>query len=351
MLTTLWIKHFRIFDEVLLELDPTQHLCIVADNNQGKTSLLDTLYWLGNFHSSQHRATVAHCVQHGHPDAIIGAKYHSGEKRVIKLTDQGEKLVFENEKKATQLARLRPKYPVGYISADALRFFQDSPAYRRQFLDRVIGLSAPQYAKLMLQYQRLLKQKNALIKHQGPGFSALYDPKLATLAHQIIQERVAMITTLQARLEAYNHTLNWFDGRQVSVRYEMAKLSESGEYEAVYCDAVRQSTNPMSQSVGPQRDDMSICIDGQRVDQFYSRGINRLMALLLEACGLPDGAMVLLDDPFVELDERNKAQSLAFFQEKYLCYYATVSSDDRHYMTKISRCLSIKNTQLHSYPA
>lgn len=333
MITKLWVKQFRNLEETVVSFEPNQHVCITGDNNHGKTSFLETIHILTHLKGVTKPLDTS-MIQWGADHAVFGMQYEINEqthKAYLKL-EPTQKLLFVDERVVRTFRPYCSSFLVTYISADALRFFQESPHTRRHFFDRFTMTLWPEKTRYYNQYSKLLRQKNHAIKQNRPPHEwRVYQEQLEPIGVQIQADRTEIAQLINQELEHIKRNFSFLATKTITIAIQPNDL-------------------------GSHRDDVQVFIDDHLISQSYSRGVNRLVALLIywaqihilrDRFGIrPIG---LLDDPFVELDESNKSDILTFFMANMTCYYATVTAHDRSFFTSSDQCLSIQNGQVKNY--
>ena len=205
----------------------------------------------------------------------------------------------------------------------------------------------PSYNAVLKKYKSCISQKNQILKHGGNKASLdVWNQSLLALAEEIVSFRVSGCDVLTTSLCSLLDELNLSFGSNVLLRYEVSRyVSDKDSFVSGYRDflakrlseGVEKELNAGYSLYGPHRDDFSIDIDGRSLFHFFSRGVNRVIAILLTLAGVSlkysqSGLfpILLLDDTFAELDPKMKYQLMHFVQSKTQLFYATVLPEDKH---------------------
>ncbi|AXL10710.1 DNA replication/repair protein RecF [Microbacterium foliorum] len=324
---------------------------LVGRNGQGKTNLAEAVVFLATLGS--HRVSSdAPMVREGQDFAVIRARLSHGERKVlveVQLNKQGSNKARINgsPSKTNEL----PRYAhVVLFAPEDLQIVRGDPSARRRFVDQLLIQRTPRLSSVLADYDRVLKQRNALLKSarargiKGEGLSTLdvWDDKLVSLGAEIISARQRLAIDLQQPVaEAYaaiageDHRprLEW----ALSVRGADPEEPEAGApvtaetsgdiAEMFHAALLAKRSNELERGLtltGPHRDDLVLSVRGLPVKGYASHGESWSVALALRLASAellraesPAGDPVLiLDDVFAELDA-DRRQRLAALTAGY----------------------------------
>ena len=263
---------------------------------------------------------------------------------------------FINDVKMPITAMVGALPTVTFLPQD-LELFTGSPGHRRTFLDQLLCQVSPEYLQTLMQYQKILKQRNALLRKISEGIArrgdlAIWDEKAAESASIIILRRIELTEMLQCTLgqELQNLGEDW---RDATIMYE--RKGTTRDFEGVKeelldllshfqeRDIVLRST-----TIGPHRDDWKILVDERDIATFASRGQQRtavLALLFLEVSYLElqrgERPVILLDDVFSELDEHHQ-QSLLKSLEGHQVIITTTHVPEEVFGARVWEMESVK---------
>jgi DNA replication and repair protein RecF len=301
----------------------------VGSNGQGKTNLVEAIAYLSTLGS--HRvATDAPLVRHGAERAVIRAD----------VVREDRSMVLEMEITAGRANRARiNKAPVQrtrdilgilrtvVFAPEDLALVKGDPGERRRFLDDLLVQRQPRLAGTRADYDRVLKQRNALLKSAGAARRAsleevertleVWDEQLARLGAELIEARRELTAAL-APLASHAYGELVPGGATVEISYRStADDSEGADAEqALLAEMVRRRKEELDRGVtlvGPHRDDLDMVLGDAPVKGYASHGESWSAALSLRLAAYDlltheSGAPVLvLDDVFAELDARRRA--------------------------------------------
>jgi len=321
-LKTIEIKNFRNLRDVSLYFSPKVNI-ILGENAQGKTNLLEAIWLLsGNksFRGAQDRELVSFNEQNYF---IGGAFCEDDEETVLKIgcDIKGEKplkKVYRNGKTYKTARALLSAAGMTVFSPDDLEIIKSGPSVRRNYLDVLLCSLFPAYAKTLSRYNRIVMQKNALLKAQESRENIdIWNSQLALFGASVVKSRCELLKRL-------------LPFAQKSF-FEMAGEKESLDilYKCTVCEDTEISESALAEKFlekieknfykeeaaqsclyGPHRDDLTVLVNSKDARTFASQGQQRsaVLALLLAKTALiknlsGKAPIVLLDDVMSELDK------------------------------------------------
>jgi len=292
-----------------------------GENAQGKTNLLEWLWLFTGGHSFR-GAKESELVQFGAPRAWAKMDFYAQNRA------QTAEMTLANGKRQCVLNDVPQKSALGMVghfcatvfAPGQLSLVQDGPAERRKFLDTAICQLRPRYAVALSRYNRVIEQRNALLKslyRQPNSASTLdsWDEEVARLGSVVRVERKKYLTRLQPVAERFYAGLS--DGREALSLCPVSEISAADEDEALCAEALLRALyesrendkNAGFTTVGPHRDDFAVFINALSARSFGSQGQQRSAVLALklgEAAVMQEvigeWPVVLLDDVLSELD-------------------------------------------------
>ncbi|UAM99256.1 DNA replication/repair protein RecF [Polaribacter litorisediminis] len=294
--------------------------CFVGNNGVGKTNVLDAIYYL-SFTKSYFNSVALQNIKHGEGFFMIEGNYllhHRNEKIVCSLKKGQKKVLKRNEKAYEKFSEHIGQFPLVIISPADRDLVTEGSDTRRKFIDGVISQQNKLYLKDLMAYNKVLSQRNALLKYFAANrtFDALnlsvYDEQLSEYGARIYQIRKDF---LEAFIPIFNEKYQIISGdkEKVNLNYK------SQLHDFVMTDLLKKSLmkDKMIQytSSGIHKDDLSFEIGEYPIKKFGSQGQQKsyLIALKLaqfdfikqQSNVLP---ILLLDDIFDKLDENRVSQ-------------------------------------------
>ena len=318
-LDQLSIVNYRNLTGIDFRLDRNIN-CFVGDNGVGKTNALDAIYFLAMGKSYSNSITSQNISHQADFSIIEGIFDKSGKSLQIQchFEREGKKTIKRNRKAYKKIADHVGIIPVVIISPTDRDLISEGSSVRRKFLDRTISQSNKSYLQNLIAYQRILNQRNALLKHIGlskhfdKDTLSVLNEKLVQFGQPIHQARKDFVEGFQPLFyDRYKFISG--DKEIVSISYE-SKLDEKPFFdlleESIQKDSILQYT-----SIGPHKDDLRFQISDLPIKKFGSQGQQKtfLIALKLAQFDVIRNQMnvlpiLLLDDIFDKLDDRRVMQ-------------------------------------------
>lgn len=327
-ITSLSLEDVRIIKSCDLSFDQGV-TAFVGDNGQGKTSLLEAMFWTSHAKSFRH-VSNDDVIRKDCDFAKIELHLTDGQRPqdiVATINRVGRAGVFVNGQRLKRNRDLATTLRVSVFTPDDLEIIKGSSSFRREILDDALHQISPKYVAAYSDYQRTLKQKNALLKDQHVDFSVLdvLNTSLAVSGAQVLKSRLNALSTMRETLQSsYRHIAD--DEPVVGVRY-ISKIFGNDHWEDIDPDE-DQNVEALQELflekinyykdielrrahsvVGPHRDDLFLAIDDRDTRTQASQGEQRTMALALKMAlhhvvhnATGDNPVLLLDDVFSELD-------------------------------------------------
>ncbi|MCB9045967.1 MAG: DNA replication/repair protein RecF [Chitinophagales bacterium] len=294
--------------------------CITGPNGSGKTNLLDAIYYLC-YTKSYFSAYQQNTAQSGTDGFSVRGEFeHADAPETIACKwQQGKKEVSANNVEYEKVTDHIGKYAAVMIAPDDLELLNGSSEQRRKWVDSILFQTDKDYMEALVQYQRVLMQRNAWLKQENAkprnNFTELefYDAKLAADGDYIYKRREEFLQKLLPLLNKYYHELS--HGKE-----ELGAEYKTHLHSAPMTQLLKKSLPndlQMQRTLkGIHRDDWDFTLDSLPLKQFASQGQKKsfLFALKLaqysyleaEQGNMP---MLLLDDIFEKLDA-NRIRSL-----------------------------------------
>lgn len=329
------LRDFRSWPELRLELQPGVTL-FVGRNGYGKTNIVEAVGYMA--HLASHRVNHdAPLVREGADNARISlTAVNEGREltgHLLIKPHAGNQAQINRTRLSTQRELLGVVKTV-LFSPEDLALVRGEPAQRRRYLDHIIASRFPRQAGIKADYDRVLKQRNALLKSASAslrrgysdveGSAALatldvWDAQLAHLGAQVVKHRLELVDDLVELVPQAYHGLAP-ESRPATVEYKSTIATDDREVlEALLLAELGQVRSKEidrgTSLVGPHRDDLLLHLGTQPAKGFASHGETWSYAIALRLAEfhvLSEGSqpILILDDVFAELDARRR-QKLA----------------------------------------
>lgn len=336
----LQVSDFRSWEHADLELDQGTTV-LIGQNGQGKTNLVEAIGYVATLGS--HRvATDAPLIRHGCARAIVRTTVvNAGRELTIELEITPGK---SNRARVNRGPVPRPRDVLGILrtvlfAPEDLALVRGDPGERRRFLDDLLVLRTPRYAGVRADYERVLRQRNALLKTSGAARRAgsrgdiatldVWDGHLARHGAELLAGRLDLVADLAPHLsEAYAGIAP--ESKPAEIGYR-STIGESLPPEYGTSTASRADIDVLTDAllaalvsgrdaeldrgvslVGPHRDELELVLDAVPAKGYASHGESWSFALALRLASYEllraesSEPVLILDDVFAELDQRRR---------------------------------------------
>ncbi|MDQ6840068.1 MAG: DNA replication/repair protein RecF [Actinomycetota bacterium] len=327
-LSCLWLTDFRSYPAAELVPDPTGLTVVEGANGEGKTNLLEAVGYLATLRSFRGAPGDA-MVRSGAESAIVRAEAEREGRAVLieaELRRAGRDRVQVNRQALRRTRDLLGAMVVTVFAPDDLGLVKAGPGGRRQYLDDLLVALHPRHDATLSELDRVLKQRNALLKSCGGRATKdvvatldVWDAKMVTVGEALVTAREGLTAALtKAASEAYAGLAAEAAGRGRHVVTLSYQRSWSGSLAEAVGQARPEDLRRGVTTVGPHRDELDLFVGGLPVRTHGSQGEQRSLALALRLAGhsivtdrIGSAPVLLLDDVFSELDAFRAAALLA----------------------------------------
>ena len=334
ILQHLELKNFRLHKNTHLEFSPNLNY-IVGGNGQGKTSLLEAIYYL---------CTSKNLLQSPDSEAVnfdesffdVNGIFSNGtvnKVRVFYSLEYGKKSIFLNEKQIYKSADIIGKFPVVTLTQADHFITQGSPTHRRKLIDSVISQASRTYLKTLMEYNRILKQRSNLLNKIKETGNPVYEDELEVWSKSLIEKGSEIIEKRIEFIEEFNdyvkNSYNEIMGEKEipSLEYKSTvgfeHLDELKEkFEESIKRKLKEEIIRGNNLTGPHRDDVIFKINEFDLKKFGSQGQNKTFQVSIKFAQffylkdkLNKTPLFLLDDVFGELDSE-RVEKISFYLKK-----------------------------------
>ena len=325
----LWLTDFRCLHEIDIEL-ASGLTVLQGANGQGKTSLLEAVGWVARARSFR-GVSDAMLVRSGASEAIVRAEVTTGGRQQLfeaEIRVAGRNRVLCNRQPVTRSRDLHGLLRVTVFAPDDLTLVKGGPSERRGYLDELLAMLAARYDAARSDFERVLKQRNALlrsgVRDEDARFTLdVFDEQLVHAGAELTRGRLRLLERLVPTI-ANAYEMLAHDARPITATYMTESspvalsAAEADNVEGLLREALARRRGAEIDRgltlVGPHRDELQLMIDGLDARHQASQGEQRTLALALRLAGhmvvreLAGAAPVLLlDDVFSELDAQRAA--------------------------------------------
>lgn len=287
----------------------------MGKNGIGKTNVLDAIYHLA-YGKSYFNPLAVQNIKHGEDFFVIDAEFEKNDRteQIVCSLKKGQKKVLKRNGKAYDKFSDHIGFiPLVIISPADRDLIVEGSETRRKFMDSVISQLDAQYLQQLIHYQKVISQRNALLKYFALNhvFDAdtlsIYNEQLEQYGSFIFEKRKAFIEQFVPIFNKHHQAIT---GSQETVQLKYESHLETKNLLQLLADNLGKDRALQYTSVGIHKDDLSFCIDEHPIKKFGSQGQQKsyLIALKLaqfEFLKKQSGVkpLLLFDDIFDKLDE------------------------------------------------
>ena len=327
ILKSLSLVNYKNFDTETFSFNEKIN-CFVGNNGVGKTNILDAIYHL-SFAKRYFNPVATQNIKHNEDFFVVDGLYEKdskNEKIIVSLKRGQKKMIKRNGKTYERLSDHIGLLPLVIISPADRDLIVEGSDTRRKFIDGVISQSDKDYLRDLLTYNKVLIQRNSLLKYFALNNTfnndtlEIYNEQLDTLAHKIFKKRAAFleafIPIFKARYQAISN-----GNEIVSLTYK-SDLFENDLLTLLKLNIIKDKALQYT-SVGIHKDDLRFEIGTHAIKKFGSQGQQKSFLIALKLAQFDFiktqsdvNPILLLDDIFDKLDENRVAQIITLVDKE-----------------------------------
>jgi len=317
------LEQFRSYDKLALSFQGDSSHMLSGENGSGKTNIMEAISLLSHGRSCL-KADFEDMLRFGtdffriRADLLADAGEAKSVECVFQVSPRRATAYFVQDVRTPLLHFIGALPSIVFLPQD-LDLFTGSPSGRRSFVDSLLSQLQPDYARLRMEYEKVLKQRNALLKQIVAGETKesdvdIWDEQLVAAALPVLTRRGELLSLINETIAPELSRLGeqWHDATMQIVSGVSSDTPDVALRDALKKyrsrDLILQST-----TVGPHRDDWQLLAGNRNIALFASRGQQRtaLLALLFVSAALfstirGERPVIILDDVLSELDENHQ---------------------------------------------
>ncbi|GAA0726681.1 DNA replication/repair protein RecF [Clostridium malenominatum] len=315
----LQLINFRNYKKLYIELSKNVNV-FIGDNAQGKTNILESIYYssIGRSHRTNKDKEMINWNAENSYIQLYVINNRLDKKVEIKIFKEGKKGINVNTIKINKINELFKILNVVMFSPEDLKIIKESPSYRRKFLDIELCKLNEKYYYNLVQYNKVLNERNTLLKKIDENTKSIidiYDNQLSTYGAYIISQRIKYLEEMNSiGFDIHKDITSGIE----NIKFDyISTIPITKELEKnFYNSLVKNRFNDFEKritTIGPHRDDFSIKINGIDVRSFGSQGQQRTSILTIKFSSLHiikkltgEYPILLLDDVLSELDSKRQ---------------------------------------------
>ncbi|MEC1178487.1 DNA replication/repair protein RecF [Metasolibacillus meyeri] len=347
------LVNYRNYASLMLDFSPKINV-FIGENAQGKTNVMESIYVLAmakSHRTSNDKELIRWDADYGKIEGVVQKRYGSLPIELT-ISKKGKKGKI-NHLEQTRLSDYIGQMNVVMFAPEDLHVVKGSPQLRRRFIDMEIGQISPVYLHDLLTFQKILKQRNHILK-SNQGRHALNDVMFDVYTEQYIQASVQII---RKRFQFMELLQAWAEPIHAGISRGLEKLvikyrpisglaaDQSAEQMAAHLEqklleARKRELERGVTLVGPHRDDLQFFVNDYDVQTYGSQGQQRTTALSLKLAEIElikqetkETPILLLDDVLSELDDYRQSHLLNTIQGEVQTFVTTTSVEGIHHET------------------
>lgn len=335
------VEGFRNIESEQIEFSPNVNI-LIGDNAQGKTNLLEAIYYTAlcrSFRQGADKDLIGFGREYAKIENIYADGYRDNKISIALFSDRRQRRIEQNGLRVAKISDMVGEFKVVLFCPEHLSIVKEGPSVRRGFLDVAISQIRPMYIKALQRYQTILKQRNSLIKDAEEdirAFNATVDVFSAQLAHEaakITRYRIEYLDRIRSYVADIFSDMTG-KREEPALRYiSTSKLDESqlrdervveAAFLELYNTRHDREIGAGATLWGTHKDDIEILLNCNSARIFCSQGQQRSLALALklsegevirEECG-GEYPVFLLDDVLSELDSQRRGYLISKLTDK-----------------------------------
>lgn len=347
------LKNYRNYDHLDLSFHNKINV-IIGENAQGKTNLMEAVYVLAftrSYRTPHEQELISWQKDFAKIEGMIHRKNRTFPLEII-ISKLGKKAKL-NQLEQKKLSDYIGTFNVVMFAPEDLTLVKGSPQIRRRFIDMELGQIQPSYVYHLGQYQKILKQRNHLLKQMqrnqmsDQSLLLILTEQLSEHAAILLERRFSFLSLLRnyakpihQNISRQLETLDIHYQASIDVSEAMNKEKIETIYLEKFLDIQNQEIERGITLIGPHRDDLIFYINDRNVKVYGSQGQQRTTALSVKLAEIDliknetgEYPVLLLDDVLSELDDYRQSHLLNTIENKVQTFVSTTSVDGIYHQT------------------
>ena len=328
-LKELSLTNYKNFESLKFSFD-TKIICFVGLNGVGKTNILDSIYHL-SYTKSYFNPIPSQNIKHGETFFFISGRYmiHDKEENILVSLKKGDKKIIKrNNKLYKKFSDHIGKIPLVLISPDDRNLIIEGSETRRKFIDGIISQTDKEYLNNLIDYNKTLKQRNALLKMFYDNSENIrktidiYDRQLSSDAQKIYDKRREFLNEFIPIFKSrYKELSN--DKENVEIKHSSDISPDQNLYKLLK-NSLEKDLRFQYTTKGIHKDDLNLNLENFPIKKYGSQGQQKTFLIAMKLAQfdylskLDSKPILLLDDIFDKLDDTRVKQIINLVnQEKF----------------------------------
>jgi len=367
-LNKLIIKNFRNFYDLMIEFNDGINL-ITGMNGQGKTSILESIYYLAltkSFRTVNDKNSINNQNEFFNISGNFTNQSSGIENIRVYFSKKEGKNVFFNGSKVLKFSDYIGKIPCIVLTLEDLKLVQGTPGIRRKFLDILLSQVSPVYLENLKRLKKTILHRNMLLMSENvfnkKNQIDIWNRQLVEHGSQIIEKRLEVVSFLNSNISEYYNKFSKTEEENLSIKYDASigtninnlsiedikkifhkKIDYSFKYEIEKGKTI----------IGPHRDDLIFNKNNNSLKEFASQGEIKTFIIAIKLLEWKYvntqrniKPILLLDDIFGELDE-TRINGLLFFLKRNGQIFITTTLNDKFDNSMVNNKITVKNKKIY----
>jgi DNA replication and repair protein RecF len=326
-LKNITLFNYKNFSEASFDFDPKIN-CFVGKNGVGKTNVLDAIYHLSNGKSYFNPLAVQN-IKHNEEFFVVDGEFEKNDRSeqiVCSLKKGQKKILKRNGKLYDKLSEHIGLIPLVIISPADRDLITDGSDTRRKFIDSVISQLDKNYLQEIIKYQKIIVQRNALLKYFALNHVfekdtlLIYDEQLNDLGQVVFEKRKSFLEKFIPIFNQYYQEIS-NNAEEVQLVYQSSLFEK--DLMTLLAENINKDKALQYTSVGTHKDDLSFEIDGFPIKKFGSQGQQKSFLIALKLAQFDfvkkqsgEKPILLFDDIFDKLDESRVSKIVSMVNQE-----------------------------------
>ena len=353
---SLELSHYRNYHHLQVSFQPYLNV-IVGKNAQGKTNLIEALYYLSlcrSFRTNQDQALIQKEEKYANLACQIEERKQESYLRCI-LHEKGKSL-FIGKINISKTSEFIGHLNVVLFSPEDIYLFSQAPKARRKFMDQELMNLSKKYLFHLTRYQILLKERNMLLRKTKIDETMLdiLDQQMVESEVEILKRRISFLQFINQKIEGLFQSIS---GMPLDLKIEIkqgieVEKIEKKELVEAHLSSRKRDIETRITNVGIHRGDIQFLLDGKDILLSASQGQKRLVMIAFKLTILryiefisKRKAIVLLDDVLSELDLERQKRLIHAVKNDYQCFITATHLPDGLKLEQ-TNCISIEDGKI-----
>lgn len=349
------LYNFRNLYTDKINLDYSE-IYFVGNNGQGKTNLLEAIYYLC-FASSFRTKSEKDIIRHNEIAMSARGIFCSNQSRMNSIFikyENSRKMIQYNNDYISDRKDLISNIPCIVFCHNDMEFVMGSPEKKRMFFDQTLSLYDPDYVDDLRKYKKILKERNCLLKDKNSDMLQVYDSQLAKYGLIIQKKRKNIVENFNTIFSSGFKSISGISDK-LSIEYESSwKYEDEESVLKLLKDKVHSDLKFKTTSRGPHRDNFIYTMNGRNFCLSASTGQMRLMSLILREAQsrfykqkTGKKPVLLLDDVLLELDNEKREKFISNMPEYEQAFF-TFLPEKNIYCKNNTKLFNVKEGRIYT---